>query len=163
TYRGADADAKRAHLAGLSLADLQKDDLNHYAVDHPQLTARGVPQVSDDRRANIIVITEKYEVRNLFAQKTWSYTPRAITAYLQRPSTIVRTMPLAFDYPVDVTQRLVFHLPSHVELETGHDETVTSAFRIDSDVKEDGATITIEHRLRSRADAISAAAVRRLL
>jgi hypothetical protein len=163
TYRGADADTMRAHLAGLSLADLAKDDLNRFAVDHPNLQARGLPRISDDRRLNTLVVDERYTVRDLWTNNSWSYVPRSITAYLQKPSTIVRTMPLAFDYPLDVTQRLVFHLPSRIELETGHDETVTKAFRIDSNVKQDGTTITIEHRLRSLADAVPAASVPRHL
>jgi hypothetical protein len=163
TYRGADADTMRAHLAGLSLADLAKDDLNRFAVDHPQLEARGVPRISDDRQRNLVVIEERYLVRDLWTNGSWSYVPRAITQYLQKPSTIVRTMPLAFDYPLDVTQRIVFHLPSTIELQTGHDETITHAFRVDSDVKQEGTTITIEHRLRSLADAVPAAAVPRHL
>jgi hypothetical protein len=109
------------------------------------------------------VIEERYLVRDLWTNGSWSYVPRAITQYLQKPSTIVRTMPLAFDYPLDVTQRIVFHLPSTIELQAGHDETITRVFRIDSDVKQEGTTITIEHRLRSLADAVPAAAVPRHL
>jgi transglutaminase-like putative cysteine protease len=159
TYRGGDADAMRAHLADLSIADLAKDDLNRFAVDHPKLEARGLPRITDDRRGNIIVITERYDVRDLWTKNTWSYVPRVITKYLQRPSTIVRSMPLAFDYPLDVTQRLVFHLPSRVDVETGHDETATKTFRIVSDVRQEDNTITIEHRLRSLADAVPASEV----
>ena len=66
----------------------------------------------------------RYAVRDLWTNNSWSYVPRSITAYLQKPSTIVRTMPLAFDSPLDVTQRLVFHLPSPIELETGRFQSV---------------------------------------
>jgi hypothetical protein len=159
TYRGGDADNMRAHLADLSLADLAKDDLNRYAADHPKLAARGLPQIVDQRDANVITINEAYEVRDLWTRGTWSYVPHAITRHLERPATIIRTMPLAFDYPLNVTERAVFHLPGRVDLASSHDSRSSAAFRVDTDVQVDGRTVTIEHRLRSLSDAVAAGAV----
>src|SRR5258706_10067252 len=107
TYSGHNADDIRSQLATESLADVARTHLNRYAADHPRIEALGRPSISDDRLRNIVVLRERYTIHDLWKNGSWTYYPRAIEQHLTRPETLVRSMPLAIDYPLDVTERLI--------------------------------------------------------
>ena len=107
TYSGRDADDIRAELASESIADIVKKHLNRYAADHPRIEAIGAPSVTDDRLRNIVVLRERYAIHDLWKNGSWTYFPRAVEQPLVHPETLVRAMPLAIDYPRDVTERLI--------------------------------------------------------
>ena len=159
TYSGGDADAMRATVADLSIDDMAKDRLNKLAADHPKIEAKGLPQIHDDRDRNVLVITEKYSVRDLWARGECSFEPHEIEDHLHRPDTMIRTMPLAFDSPLNVTETVTFRLPEAVEIESDDDVTETPTFRYEHRVKNEGTTVTLTHVLRSRRDAVPAGEV----
>ncbi len=158
-YRGGDADAFRASLVSDSISDIARDRLNRYAADHPKIDAMGLPQITDDRDRNVITMRERYRIRELWKNGEWSYTARAIAAHLQLPERRIRTMPLAFDYPLDVTERVTLRLPDHLAIDEDHDEVETSAFRFTSKVKSDGNAIIALYHLVALRDGVPAAAV----
>jgi hypothetical protein len=159
TYTGADADATRANLAATSNADLAKERLNRLAADLPRIKADGPLAISDDRAKNVITITAHYTVRDLFKDGDWSYTPRAIEDHIKRPGTSIRSMPLAFDFPLNLTETMTFHLPSPLHVDEGNNVIEDAAFRYESHIARDGSTLTVRHILRGRSDGVSAAAV----
>ena len=107
TYSGRDADELRSKLASESLADVAKDHLNRYAADHPRIEALGAPSIDDDRLKNVIVLRERYTIRDLWKHGSWTYYPRAVEKHLNRPDTLIRATPLAIEYPLDVSERLI--------------------------------------------------------
>jgi hypothetical protein len=159
TYSGGDADAMRASLADASLDDLAKDRINSLAADQPRIEAAGAPQVRDDRAANVITIVERYTVRDLFADGSWTWEPRELESHLGRPHTKIRTMPLAVDYPLHVTQKVVFHLPEPMKIESGEDEMTTPALRYTHRLENAGKTVTITCTLESLRDSVAPDAV----
>ena len=62
--------------------------------------------ISDDRGRNVIVVSERYVVHRLWKDGVWMFLPHAIEERLARPDTLIRTMPLAVDFPLDVTERV---------------------------------------------------------
>ena len=156
TYSGSDADSVRAALASMSLADVAKERINHYATDQPKIDALTKPQVRDDRARNVIVITEKYRIRELWKEGEWTWYPRLIESHLQRPETMIRTMPLAFDYPLNVTQTVTVNLPARLRLEPASSVTETPAFRHEYTVDSSGRTVFIRQSLRARKDFVPA-------
>jgi hypothetical protein len=68
-------------------------------------------------------------------------------------------MPLAFDYPLDLTQRVIFRLPDHLDVESVRDKVDTTAFSFDREVKSSGNVITATYHLRGLRDGVPAAAV----
>lgn len=154
TYTGSDADAIRSSLASMSAADLARERINRFAVDQPKITADAPPRVSDDRDRNVITIVERYTIRDVWKNGSWSYYPREIEDHLRRPDTLIRSMPLAFDYPLSIEQRVTFHLPEHFSIRTGTETIESAAFRYESEVDSSGNTVTLRHSLRARRDAI---------
>ncbi len=157
TYRGGDADELRARLATTSFADVGREHLNRYAADHPRIEALGVPKVADDRDGNVIVLREHYRIRDLFTNGTFSYSPRSLELFLKRPETKIRSTPLVFEYPLDVTQRATFRFARGVAREHQHDERDSPAFHYERDVESDGKQLTLSYRLRASKPAVAVA------
>jgi transglutaminase-like putative cysteine protease len=156
TYSGADADAIRASIAGMSLADIAKERINRLAVDQPKIAADAAPLIRDDRTHNVVVIAERYTVRDLWRDGFFAFTPHSIEDRLKHPDTVIRAMPLSFPYPLAIHQRVAFHLPAGVSVEGTGDEVSTPAFRYLSNVADDGKTVTVDYDLRALRDGIAA-------
>jgi transglutaminase-like putative cysteine protease len=156
TYSGADADAMRSELAGLSLDDFTHERINHLAIDQPRIEAGGAPAIADDRLRNVIVVTERYRIPDLWKDGHWSWYPRVLGAHLRRPETMIRTMPLAFTHPLDVRQSVTFDFPEALEVRESTAVTEAAAFRYESSIDSNGRTVSIRQSLRSRADFVDA-------
>jgi transglutaminase-like putative cysteine protease len=159
TYRGRDADDLRARLATASLADIGREHLNRYAADQPRIEPMGAPTVQDDRDANVIVLRERYRIRDLFTNGAFSYVPRAVSLFLARPETKIRSTPLRFDYPLDITERATFRLPRSVAREQRREERESPAFHFERQVESSGRKVILTYRLRARRDSIAVADV----
>ncbi|HXH92738.1 MAG TPA: DUF3857 domain-containing protein [Thermoanaerobaculia bacterium] len=158
TYTARDADELRSKLASESLADVAKDHLNRYAADHPHIEALGAPSIDDDRLRNIIVLRERYTIRDLWKTGSWTYYPRAVEKHLDRPTTLVRSTPLAIEYPLDVTERLIVRGGASPKIQE-HDIVVGSpALHYEQHV-EQGPDLIVITTLRSTKDALPVAKV----
>jgi hypothetical protein len=156
TYSGGDADAMRAELGRLAIEDYAHDRINDLAVDQPKIEAEGLPVVRDDRLANEIVVTERYRVRELWKDGHWTWYPRVLESHLVRPDTMIRAMPLAFSYPLDIAQTVRFNFPGNMDVEKSTSVTETPTFRYEYDVDSNGSTVTIRQSLRARRDFVEA-------
>jgi transglutaminase-like putative cysteine protease len=158
TYSGRDADDMRAELSGQSLADVAKTHLNRYAADHPRIEALGAPSISDDRLRNVIVLHERYAIRDLWTNGSWTYYPRAIEQHLTRPDTLVRSMPLAVDYPRNVTERLIIRGGANAQIEDDDSIVESPALHYEQHVAR-GRDLVVTTTLRAMKDAVSVAEV----
>jgi hypothetical protein len=158
TYSGRDADDMRAQLAGQSLADVAKSHLNRYAADHPRIEALGAPSIHDDRLRNVIVLRERYAIRDLWTNGSWTYYPRAIEQHLTRPDTLVRSMPLAVDYPRNVTERLIVRGGANAKVEDDDSIVDSPALHYEQHVAR-GNDLVVTTTLRAMKDAVSVAEV----
>jgi transglutaminase-like putative cysteine protease len=158
TYSRRDADDMRAELSGQSLADVAKTHLNRYAADHPRIEALGAPSIADDRGRNVIVLRERYAIRDLWTNGSWTYYPRAIEQHLTRPDTLVRSMPLAVDYPRNVTERLIIRGGANAQVEDDDNVVASPALHYEQHVAR-GRDLVITTTLRAMKDAVSVAEV----
>ncbi|HEX3581326.1 MAG TPA: DUF3857 domain-containing protein [Thermoanaerobaculia bacterium] len=156
TYSGADADLVRADLANMAVADLAKQRINKRAVDQPKITIAAPIRIHDDRDQNVVVLTERYSLRDFWKDGSFGFTPHAIEDHLKHPDTVIREMPLALDFPLALHERVTFHLPTGVNVEGSGDDVTTSAFQYVSTVADRGNTVTIDYDLRALADGIAA-------
>jgi Domain of Unknown Function with PDB structure (DUF3857)/Transglutaminase-like superfamily len=155
TYTGSRADDMRSYLSSISLDDYANDRINNLAADQPKIEALAPPSVRDDRKANVIVITETYELADLWADGNWTWYPRLIESYLTRPDTMIRTMPLKFAYPLHVSQSVTFNLPEEIDVEELTAVTETSAFRHEYRVGRNGNSVWIKQSLRALRDHVA--------
>jgi len=158
TYSGRDADDLRAELSGQSLADVAKTHLNRYAADHPRIEALGAPSIADDRLRNVIVLRERYAIRDLWTNGSWTYYPRAIEQHLTRPETLVRSMPLAVDYPRNVIERLIIRGGASARVEDDDSVVESPALHYEQHVAR-GHDLVVTTTLRAMKDAVSVAEV----
>jgi transglutaminase-like putative cysteine protease len=158
TYSGRDADDMRAELSGQSLADVAKTHLNRYAADHPRIEALGAPSIADDRLRNVIVLRERYAIRDLWTNGSWTYYPRAVEQHLTRPDTLVRSMPLAVDYPRNVTERLIIRGGANAQVEDDDSIVDSPALHYEQHVGR-GDDLVITTTFRAMKDAVSVADV----
>jgi transglutaminase-like putative cysteine protease len=158
TYSGRDADDMRAELSGQSLADVAKTHLNRYAADHPRIEALGAPSIDDDRTRNVIVLRERYAIRDLWTNGSWTYYPRAIEQHLTRPDTLVRSMPLSVDFPRNVTERLIIRGGANAQVEDDDSVVASPALHYEQHVAR-GRDLVITTTLRAMKDAVSVAEV----
>ncbi len=158
TYSGHDADDIRSRLATESLADVAKAHLNRYAADHPRIEALGQPSIADDRLRDVLVIHERYTIHDLWRGGSWTYYPRAVEQHLTRPETLVRSMPLAIDYPLDVTERLIIRGGARVHAEENDNVLDGPAFHYEQHIAP-GRDLVITTMLRATKDAVPVAAV----
>lgn len=159
TFTGAEADAMRAALGALAIEDYAADRINDLAVDQPKIEAVGLPRVADDRLRNVIVVTENYRIRELWNDGSWTWYPRVLESHLTRPETMIRSMPLAIDFPLDVEQRVTFNLPKAPRIEKRSAVTETPALRYESVVDSSGKSVWIRQSLRARRDHVPAGEV----
>jgi len=162
TYSGHDADDIRSRLASESIADVAKSHLNRYAADHPRIEALGQPSISDDRLRNVIVLRERYTIHDLWKNGSWTYYPRAVEQHLTHPETLVRSMPLAIDYPLDVTERLIIRSGTRggAEAHVEDNDTVLDgpALHYEQHVQP-GRDLVVITTLRATKDAVPVTAV----
>ena len=156
TYSGGDADQVRDDLASMTVADLAKQRINKRAADQPKIAAAGPLKIDDDRDRNVIVLTERYTIRDFWRNGSFAFNPHAIEDRLKAPDTVIREMPLAIDFPLAIHEQVVFHLPSAVKIEGAGDSVETPALRYRSSVDDAGQTVTIDYDLRTLKDGIAA-------
>jgi transglutaminase-like putative cysteine protease len=159
TYIGSDADGFRSELASMSIDDFAHSRINELAADQPKIEADGAPRIQDDRLRNVIVVNEKYRVSEVWKDGQWSWYPRVLESHLRRPGTMIRSMPLAFDYPLDVRQIVTLNFPEVMEVEKSTTVTETPAFRYDYVIDRNGKTVTIRQSLRAKRDYVAASEV----
>jgi transglutaminase-like putative cysteine protease len=158
TYTARDADELRSKLASESLADVAKDHLNRYAADHPRIEALGAPAIDDDRLRNVIVLRERYTIRDLWKTGSWTYYPRAVEKHLDRPTTLIRSNPLAIEYPLDVTERLIIRGGASPKIQEQDVVVGSPALHYEQHVTR-GSDLIVTTTLRSTKDALTVAKV----
>jgi hypothetical protein len=158
TYSGHDADDIRSRMANESLADVAKSHLNRYAADHPRIEALGQPSIADDRLRNVLVLHERYTIHDLWRNGSWTYYPRAVEQHLTHPETLVRSMPLAINYPLDVTERLIIRGDAKARVDENDNVLDGPALHYEQHIAH-GRDLVITTMLRATKDAVSVAAV----
>jgi hypothetical protein len=101
---------------------------------------------------NVLVVTETYRVRDLWDDGQWTWYPRVLDSYLSRPDTMIRRMPLAFWWPLNVQQVVTFTFPAEMSVEKSTSVTETPTFRYEYTIDSNGKSVTIRQSLRSLRD-----------
>ncbi len=154
TYSRMDADAMRYSLAQQSLAELGKDYLSYYAENDSSIQANGLPEVSDDPAANIIVITEKYTIPEFWKDKTRQFFPGRIYEEIRKPPASQRSTPLALSYPVYVSHSTEVHLPDAWPFSAKSDTIASDNVRLTYRIFSMGTTIVLNYEFQTLRDSV---------
>ena len=117
TYRDYSADYQREELARTHLDELGRNYLNYYARLYPGIESTQPPAVRDDRANNVLVVTEQYQIRELWKlspdtkKREAEFRGDSLVNLLTDPKTRLRTMPLRLPFPLRREHEIVIHLP----------------------------------------------------
>lgn len=164
TYRGFSADMMRDDLGNGERGELQRRYLNFYATSYPGIRVAAPFDVQDDTRANTVVVTEHYTVKDFWpddgkgARLARFHAPE-IDNELKTPDEPIRTMPLALHGPQSLREHLHVQLPAAWP-DRGYDRAVVDgAFKLSKAVRVHDRELTTDYVLEIPKDQVDAAAV----
>ena len=167
TYRGFSADMMRDELGDGERADLQHRYLNFYAGSYAGIQVAAPFDVNDDPRANTVVVTEHYAVKDFWpadgkgARQAWFHVPE-IDTELRAPEEPIRTMPLSLHGPQSVREEVRVQLP-RAWPDRKFDGTVANdAFKLSKSLRIRDRVLTADYALEITKDQVDASAVARL-
>lgn len=120
-YSGDEADYNRGYFASTNQQEIEKNYLNFYASAYPEIKAEEALVFNDHLSSNEFTTYESYILPD-FWQKSeekkeavWvaELYPMTLNAKLKLPSTRLRKMPLALEYPLDYEHVVQVQLPSN--------------------------------------------------
>ena len=166
TYRGFSADMVRDQLGDGERGALQRRYANFYAASYPGIQVAAPFEVQDDARANTVVVTEHYTIKDFWpangkgAQQAWFHVPE-IDNELKAPDEPIRTMPLALHGPQSVRERVHVQLPMAWPDRQVDKAVTNAAFKLGKSVRVSGRDLTTDYLLQISQDQIGAPAVAR--
>jgi hypothetical protein len=102
-----DAVRLRARFANTKRDQIESEELSLYANLYPKITRTQHLTFSDDEQNNQVTVTEFYSVDNLWTRNPDELARHCrifshnVSAAIQMPASIARTMPLGLDFPQD--------------------------------------------------------------
>ena len=129
-YSGAAADRMRNTFQNNAKSELEKEYLNYYGRRYPGIKASRPLQTSDDPARNLFTTSEWYDIHDFWtlSDDKRNYRGRFYPVYtgdqIYKPTTQLRTTPLAIDHPRRVIQRTEVTLPDAWPTDNG-DQTIT--------------------------------------
>lgn len=156
-YSDSEADAKRSSLSRSSLSEISEQLANYYQREFIDVDVVEPLSVRDDRRANSIVATEHYRVRQFWREGArWLYAAET-DGYLKLPNVVRRTLPLHLSHPVWVQESFAVELPFMSELEDRYDSVADDALMFSRDIKETGTRVLVTFNYRSLGGSVPSA------
>ena len=168
TYRGFSADMVRDDMGNGERGELQRRYVNFYATAYPGIQVAAPFDVQDDPRANTVVVTEHYTIKDFWpadgkgAHQAWFHVPE-IDNELKSPEEPIRTMPLSLHGPQSVRENVRVQLPLAWP-DRQFDRAVTNdAFKLSKSVRVRDRLLTTDYLLEITKDRVDASAVATLV
>lgn len=155
-YSGREADSFRDDLARESSAALEQRYLNFWSREHPGAKLKAPLEIRDDRAANRIEVTEKYEVPSLWRGSAWESYGDTIERALSKPKVVTRRLPLSVPHPrwFWETQRIAGARLTDEETEAL--EVEDEAFLYTRRIEPAEALLSVTHEIRTTAGEVPA-------
>lgn len=163
TYRGSDADAMRNRLSSQSLDDLGKANLNYYANETPSIRLLGINEVGDDQKSNVITVTERYTIDNLWTEPKHYFYADQISSALIKPNVAKRSNPFEIAYPISISQTIEIDLPYFSDALDDSESIADEAMLLSYKQNTEGTKVRLEYLFKSLADHVPAGAIGRHL
>ncbi|MEI9919548.1 MAG: DUF3857 domain-containing protein [Bacteroidota bacterium] len=133
-YTGSEADALRDGFKTRTKAEINKDYVDFYANEYPEIKIAKPVTYKDDTVNNALTVFEEYDIpkfweydssKSLYIAETYA---RVISSYLVKPSTKSRHTPFTIRYPLDVQLITRIHVPDEWNVDDYTKEIVGPAF-----------------------------------
>jgi len=156
-FRGTLADAMRSAIARSTPEQREADYASYIARYYPGAQTLAPIGIEDDRGANELEIREHYRVDRPFSRDAtglMSFYLHAdeLYAYANGSVSGQRRMPLGLEYPAQIRQRLVVHLPEEWQVEPEVTVIENPAFRYRSEARYANRTLEVTYDYQALAD-----------
>ena len=157
-YRGRSADDARRRLVNARPQELSRQYADYYRRRLGRLSVLQDVTITDDRRDNVVTVTEQYRLASPFEsegphQQAIDIFAQALDAPMALPEGLDRTTPVAFSRPARFEHRITMEtLPGWTP--TFQDESAvhaSPAFTYARDISIDGGLVQIEYTLEAKA------------
>jgi transglutaminase-like putative cysteine protease len=118
TAVGFDAEWLRASVASLGREGMARQWLNDYSQRYAGIAPTGTLAIEDSTGRDEVTVRHRYTITNLWVLSddhqtyTCSFFPQGIQAWIAKPSTTIRTMPMELSHPRHRMVQTTVHLPS---------------------------------------------------
>jgi transglutaminase-like putative cysteine protease len=153
-YRRGEADGMRQRLATRSTQDLAKAYLDYYATQNAGIKAIRPPASRDDRSANVVIVSESYELTDFWKNGERDLYGGLIRERMPEKAASTRTSPLEVPYPIRVAHRIVVHARTPFQVSDEHETIEDAAFLLAHDIAAAGPELRLTFDYTSRADAV---------
>lgn len=134
-YKGDEADNIRHYLTNNTPESISEDYLSYYESLWPSIRMAELPEIKDDRAANIITVKERYKIDSIWEPEEDVYRAyfyaegiRDFFRYADNPN---RTAPQSLTYPKDFTYEIDLFLPEDWPVENENFSIVQPEYRYD--------------------------------
>ena len=164
TYHGFAADRVRHDLGDGERDQLQHRYVNFYAGSYPGIAVAAPLEVQDDVRANTVVVTEHYTIKDFWphdgkGRARASFRVPELDGELKMPAETIRTMPLAVAGPQSVREQVRVHLPLDWPERASSQSVDNEAFRFSKSMRVQGRELSADYLLEVGKDSVDASAV----
>lgn len=162
TYEGAEAERQRWHNSDTDREELQTNYLNFYAKTYPGIAVKTPLTVDDSTSHNQVVIVERYLINDFWEPSEdgrWvvaGFHASAIDELLNKPATILRTMPLAIPHPVTRRQKIRVHLPDEMMFTAENQPVDAAGFAFRFQASKRGKILELDYDYESKVDSLEA-------
>ncbi len=169
-YEGGQADVNRAFFESSSIDDINRYYIDFYDEAYPKITVDGNPAFQDDRENNIFSVEEKYLIKDFWSPVTsnkekisCSFYPLTLRSLLITGATTKRKMPLALQYPADVTEQIEIMLPQTWSASPSGFEVENKAYSYSYTALHAGLKINLEYKYRAKLKHVDASEAEEIL
>lgn len=162
-YSGSKADAQRRYLNRTIRDEAEKDFLNYYARQFPDIEIAAPLKFTDDLERNVVEIFEHYTISNGWVideddpSLSYLYTsPKLISSSLFLSDTRIRSMPAAQSYPLDFTQVIEVVLPEPGTFDDEDNRIDTAWFQYSESVKTEEEKLILKYAYKNLVPRIPA-------
>ncbi len=153
-YTRREADRVRSWLAGQSIRQVSEQYLDFYRTEHGEGEILAPVQVMDDLAANVLVLKEHYHLASIWdsaaaEQIITNIQTNFIRTYIDAPDQSVRYSPYALPLPIEVTQKIIVHMPEDWPLDIAPHSIAGHGVQFESEVISNGPLIEMNYRYRT--------------
>lgn len=160
TFREEDADKTRARLRTHTATSVSKDYLDYYRKTYPGVRMVKPMAVKDDRAANVLTLTESYEIDNPFEKDEgeWKFYFEAylVSDRATKPEATERLTPLGRRFPMHVRHEIVATLPRPWNIKNEEVKISDPAFEYSSKLTHQNGKLRMVYDLRHVSDHVPA-------
>src|SRR5690606_4028765 len=163
-YRGTLADAMRPWLARSTPEQREADFASYVARYYPGAKTLAPIEIDDDKARNELEILERYRLDRPFDREESGVLSLylhadELYAYADASASGIRRTPLGIEYPMEIRQRLVVHLPEEWRVEPETVLVENPAFRYRSEARYAARTLELTYDYRALDDHVPLAAL----